>query len=71
MDNAGIDYKSRNLKPHSFRHTINTILRDEGLDTAKIRETLGWTQESTQENYTHWQIEHLREQANIIENLFD
>ncbi len=69
MDNAGIDYKTRNLKPHSFRHTINTILRDEGLDTAKIRETLGWTQESTQENYTHWQIEHLRERANIIENL--
>ncbi len=28
MEKAGIDKKSRNLKPHSFRHTLNTLLRN-------------------------------------------
>ena len=69
MEMAGIDYRSRNLKPHSFRHTLNTILRDAGQDPAKIRASLGWQQEKTQDNYTHWNIEHLKDQARIIDNL--
>lgn len=70
MGKAEIDYSKRNLKPHSFRHTLNTLLRNAGQDPAKIRAALGWSGESIQENYTHWQIEHLQDQAKIVDNLF-
>lgn len=69
MKKAEIDHDSRNLKPHSFRHTINTILRNAGENPAKIRAALGWQKETAQENYTHWQIEHLREQARIVDEI--
>jgi len=61
MEKAGIDYRSRNLHPHSFRHSLNTILRDAGKDPAKVRAVLGWRQERTQDGYTHFDIEHLRD----------
>ena len=61
MDRFGIDRKGRNITPHSFRHTLNTLLRNAGKDPAKIRATLGWRQERTQDNYTHFTIEHLEE----------
>ncbi len=70
MKKAGIETRARNLKPHSFRHTLNTLLRDAGQDPAKIRATLGWRQERTQDGYTHWQAEHLRQQADIIDGVF-
>jgi len=37
MKRAGIDWQARHLSPHSFRHTINTIVRNSGQDPAKIR----------------------------------
>ncbi len=49
MTKAGIDKKYRNLVPHSFRHTLNTLLLDSGHDPAKIRASLGWSQERIQE----------------------
>ena len=70
MMKAGIDCGTRNIKPHSFRHTLNTILRDEGQDSAKIRATMGWSQKETQDSYTHWQIEHLSGQTKIVDRLF-
>jgi integrase len=70
MEKAGIDINTRNLRPHSYRHTINTLLRDSGHDLSKIRASLGWLSEDAQDNYTHWKTEHLREQANIIENFW-
>jgi len=71
MEKASIDFRTRNLRPHSFRHTINTLLRDSGHDLSKIRASLGWLTEDTQDNYTHWKPEHLQEQANIIEGFWD
>ena len=70
MINTGIDVKSRNLKPHSFRHTLNTMLRDAGYSDRKIRATLGWSQEQIQDSYTHFDIQHLRGQADIVDGLF-
>jgi integrase len=58
---AEIDCISRNLHPHSFRHSLNTILRDKGKDPAKVRAVLGWRQEKTQDGYTHFDIEHFRD----------
>jgi len=61
MEKAGIDRVSRNLKPHSFRHSLNTILRDAGKDPAKIRAALGWKQELTQDGYTHFDEDHFKD----------
>ncbi len=61
MEKADIDRVSRNLKPHSFRHSLNTILRDVGKDPAKIRAALGWRQERTQDGYTHFNEEHFKD----------
>jgi integrase len=69
MRNAGIDVKARSLRPHSFRHTLNTILLDGGMDPAKVRALLGWTNTKVQDGYTHWQPEHLREGAEKIEQI--
>jgi integrase len=69
MTAAKIDAAGRRLSPHSFRHTLNTLLRDQGLDPAKIRAALGWAGERIQDQYTHWAAEHLREQAGIITKL--
>jgi integrase len=41
------------LTPHSFRHTINTLVRNSGHNPAKIRAILGLMDEAIQDNYTH------------------
>ncbi|MBN1698169.1 MAG: site-specific integrase [Spirochaetales bacterium] len=70
MDKAEIDVESRHLKPHSFRHTLNTILRERIKDPALVRAYLGWTNERTQDGYTHFQIEHLQKEAEAVDGLF-
>jgi len=64
------DNNPRNLTPHSFRHTLNTLLRSSGHDSGKIRATLGWTTEKIQDNYTHFSIDHLGEQSQMVETFF-
>ena len=71
MKIAGIDVKGRGLKPHSFRHTLNTILLDANQNPEKIRAALGWSHERTQSGYTHLDVEHLRDGANLIDDLFE
>jgi integrase len=61
MKKAEIDRVSRRLSPHSFRHSLNTLLRDAEKDPAKIRQVLGWRQERVQDGYTHFDIEHFQE----------
>ncbi len=68
---AEIDPGGRWLTPHSFRHTINTIVRDSGHDPAKIRAVLGWMDEEIQDNYTHWQTEDLRRWAEIVDRIWE
>ena len=70
MNSAGLDRVGRNLRPHSFRHTLNTILRGSGTDPALIRESLGWSDEQTQNRYTHWHPEHFDEQRKRLDELF-
>ena len=61
----------RNLRPHSFRHSLNTLLRSEDADPAKLREMFGWSSEAVQDRYTHWQAEHFEAQRRKIEELLD
>ena len=70
MEAAGFDRVGRNLRPHSFRHTLNTVLRAAGADPARLRESLGWSSEKVQDNYTHWHPEHLEEQRRTMDELF-
>ena len=46
----------RHLKPHSFRHSINTILITYGVNPDILRNMLGWADEHIQGNYTHFSI---------------
>jgi integrase len=67
---AQIEPGGRWLTPHSFRHTINTIVRGSGHDPAKILPVLGWMDEEIQDNYTHWEAEHLRRWAEIVDDIW-
>jgi integrase len=61
---------TRNLRPHSFRHSLNTILRDSGADAGKIRAALGWAGPRIQETYTHWEEMSLDEERRAVDELF-
>ncbi len=66
---ARIDARGRNLKPHSFRHTLATALADRGQPPEKIRAALGWSNEATRAGYTHGEAMDLSGQAAIVDKL--
>ena len=67
MKRAGINPTERNLVPHSFRHSVATILEQEDYNPDKIRATMGWSSERTRKGYTHYnEMDHSR-QREIIE----
>ena len=68
---ARLDRVGRNLRPHSFRHTLNTALRGAGADPARLRESLGWSGERVQDMYTHWHPEHFEEQRRMVDEIFN
>lgn len=70
MEAAGIDRTERNIRPHSFRHTLNSLLREQGYDPAKIRAALGWADEQIQDNYTHWSPESFSGHREIVDGFF-
>ena len=65
-DNRG----GRNLKPHSLRHSLQTLLSASGQDLEKLRQYFGWSDVKIQKNYTHTKAEHLRPEADAIDDLF-
>jgi len=71
MEEAKIDKKKRNIRPHSFRHTLNSLLREKGYDPAKIRAALGWADEEIQNNYTHWSTESFTGHKDIVDRLLN
>jgi hypothetical protein len=46
-------------------------VRDSGHDPATIRAVLGWMDEEIQDNYTHWEAEHLRRWAEVVDDIWD
>lgn len=70
MKKAKIKAKERRLTAHSFRHSLNAYLRDQGVPDEKIRAAMGWSSIKVQADYTHWSAEHLRDQAAVIDTLF-
>ena len=62
MDNAGFPLPvriARNLRPHSLRHSLATILKARGVPDEFIRLGLGWSNVNTQDTYTHLRPENL------------
>lgn len=70
MERMEIDREGRNLKAHSLRHSLQTLLRASGQDSEKLQEYFGWSNEKTQKGYTHINASHLRPEADAIDNLF-
>ena len=63
------DIKERNIKFHSWRHFFNTTLRKNGLADSKIQRITGHKTQEMTENYTHWQVEDLREVVRIQDGI--
>lgn len=61
--------EERHLKPHSFRHTLNTLMREKGLNPDLIRLMLGWSDISIQNNYTHFDIVRLIKQGELVDSV--
>ena len=70
LDHAGIDYEKRHLTAHSFRHTLNSLLRERGYDAAKIRASMGWSSRDVQDGYTHWNDSSFIEHREIVDRVF-
>lgn len=62
--------QTRHLKPHSFRHTLNTLMREKGVNPDVIRLMLGWSDVSIQNNYTHFVIARMVRQSELIDAVF-
>lgn len=71
MKKVKIDREKRNIRPHSFRHTLNSILREQGYDAARIRAALGWSSEVVQDGYTHWNADAFNGQRQIVDDVFE
>ncbi|MDC7218659.1 MAG: site-specific integrase [Spirochaetales bacterium] len=69
LERLNIDYASRNITPHSLRHTANTQLLDKGYSRDKIRETLGWSSSGVQDIYTHGDAMDHSGQADLIDSI--
>jgi len=70
MVKAKIKAKERTLTAHSFRHSLNTLLRAQGIPDEQIRAAMGWTTAKVQDIYTHLSAEHLRSQASAVDRIF-
>jgi len=70
MRKAGIDVKARGITPHSFRHTLNSLLLAAGADPMKVRLALGWASALIQENYLHLAVEQLKDVSAKVDTIF-
>jgi len=66
---AGIDCRTRNVSPHSLRHSIHVLLRDAGVADEKLRASMGWSSEKVQAVYVHTSGDALARQRAIIDGL--
>ena len=71
MKKAGIDVKASNITPHSFRHTLNSLLLAAGADPMKVRLALGWASARIQENYLHLAVEQLKDVSAKVDAIFE
>jgi integrase len=54
---------------HSLRHSLNTILRGEGISDEKLRGSFGWGDSQIQDRYTHRENYDYSDQATAIDRM--
>ena len=52
---------------HVLRHTLHTLLRDQGIPDDKLRGSFGWSGPAIQERYTHRELYDLTPQAMAVD----
>jgi len=70
LEGLGIDWKARNLSFHSFRHSLNSILRSNGIPDALTQRMIGHTTQEMLEHYTQFLPEDFAGVAEIQKRLF-
>jgi integrase len=68
---SAAERRQRNLVPHSLRHTLNTILRSEGVPDAKIQKITGHRTDDMTANYTHFQADDFRDVSTLTGGLIE
>lgn len=58
------------LRWHDLRHTWASLLRQNGVDTAVLKELGGWRDARMVERYAHLDVSHLSEHANVMDRAF-
>ena len=77
LSRAGIDHDSRNIVPHSLRHTLNTHLISGGLDPLAVQSFLVWSSAlkqrltAVQTGYTHLLVHNLKNVASSVDNMYE
>jgi len=61
LDTFGIDRAGRNISFHSWRHFMNTMMREKGISDSKIRFLTGHRTEKMQDHYSHFSEKELGE----------
>ena len=69
MNKVGIDYKTRNLTFHSFRHSFISNIRT-NLDDSILQRTVGHSSLQMTEHYTHLTDENMIAQEQATEKVF-
>ena len=60
---------TKNISPHTLRHSFATHLHEDGLDIRKIQVLLGHSRIDTTEIYTKVSIKNLKDIKNPLDNL--
>jgi len=60
----------RGLRPHSFRHSLQTIFADASADPLKVRNALGWAGPEIQANYTHAEAMSYDALRQVVDDIF-
>lgn len=71
MKSMKIDARARRLSPHSYRHTLNSLLLASGADPMLVRAALGWSGARIQETYLHLSANDLRSVTTKIGELIE
>jgi integrase len=71
MEKLEIDYKTRNITVHSFRHTFNSVMLRRGVSPLIIQKICGWSDESIQRQYSHFDDDAIKDVSNKMDDMFN